>query len=147
MRHDRTSGTARWIGSACVLLALLPCLPARCMAQAQSGAQSLLGKTQLVPDLADDVYFTSDLITLGGWGVGLYIAGKPIDGLGGLRLDYGTSVASRRSMRSGLGSARLSFSKTLPGPPAGILRRSAGSVTYRSGRLGSPWSWIWPQRP
>ncbi len=52
------------------------------------------GKNQLVPDLADDVSFTSDQITLGYWGIGLYMAGKPIKYVGGLELNYGKSVAT-----------------------------------------------------
>lgn len=51
-------------------------------------------KQQLVPDLAEDVFFTADQITLGYAGVGLYIAGKPLEGLGGLELNYGTSIAT-----------------------------------------------------
>ncbi len=58
------------------------------------GVRFQYGKTQLVPELAEDVTFTSDVITLGACGVGLYIAGKPIDGLGGLRLNYGKSLAT-----------------------------------------------------
>jgi hypothetical protein len=52
------------------------------------------GKTQLVPDLADDVTFTSNQITLGGYGVGISMEGDPFDDFGGLKLDYGTSVAT-----------------------------------------------------
>ncbi len=52
------------------------------------------GRTQLVPDFADDVFFTTKRLTLGAWGAGLLIAGKPISDVGGLRLDYGKSVAT-----------------------------------------------------
>jgi len=52
------------------------------------------GRTQLVPDLADDVFFTTKRLTLGAWGAGLLIAGRPVDGLGGLKLDYGESIAT-----------------------------------------------------
>lgn len=51
------------------------------------------GKTQLVPGLADDVFFKTERWTLGGWGVGLAFAGRPDDS-GELRLDYGTSIAT-----------------------------------------------------
>ena len=52
------------------------------------------GRTQLVPDLAEDVHFTTKRLTIGGWGLGIMMAGKPIDKIGGLRLDYGTSFAT-----------------------------------------------------
>jgi hypothetical protein len=51
-------------------------------------------RTQLVPDLADDVYFTSRRLTVGVGGIGVSVAGKPFDDVGGLRLDYGKSVAT-----------------------------------------------------
>ena len=52
------------------------------------------GRTQLVPELADDVYFTSKRLTAAYAGIGIQIAGKPIDGLGNMRLDYGETVAT-----------------------------------------------------
>lgn len=58
------------------------------------GIRYSYGNTQLVPDLADDVYFKSHRILLGGWGVGLNVSGKPIDSMGKLRLDYGLSEAT-----------------------------------------------------
>jgi hypothetical protein len=58
------------------------------------GIRYSYGKTQLVPDLADDVYFKSHRILLGGWGVGVNVSGKPIDSMGKLRLDYGVSEAT-----------------------------------------------------
>lgn len=51
-------------------------------------------KTQLVPDLASDVYFRSRRITAGAWGVGLSLVGRPFDGLGQDYLDYGLSIAT-----------------------------------------------------
>ena len=47
------------------------------------------GTTQLVPDLASDIYFTSDQITLAGWGIGISIGGWPVEEIGGNDLDYG----------------------------------------------------------
>ena len=47
------------------------------------------GKTQLVPDLADDVYFRSDRFTLARWGIGI-TATAPF---GRNRLDYGETMA------------------------------------------------------
>ncbi len=44
--------------------------------------------TQLVPDLADDVFFEENRMTFGAWGVGVAISGKPY------RLDYGESEAT-----------------------------------------------------
>lgn len=40
-------------------------------------------------DVPNDTYFTANRVTLGGWGVGLAMAGTPVSGLGGLNLDYG----------------------------------------------------------
>ncbi len=47
------------------------------------------GKTQLVPDFADDVFFETKRLTLGGGGLALALAGRPLDRLGGLLVDYG----------------------------------------------------------
>lgn len=60
----------------------------------RSGVTYEWGRTQLVPDLAEDVFFTTKRLTVGIWGAGLRIAGKPIGDLGGLRLDYGKSFAT-----------------------------------------------------
>src|ERR1041384_8426019 len=40
------------------------------------GIRYSYGKTQLVPDLADDVFFKTHRIHVGGWGVGIAMAGK-----------------------------------------------------------------------
>jgi hypothetical protein len=61
------------------------------------GVRYSYGRTQLVPDLADDVYFTSHRFVVGFGGVGVSIAGKPVDGLGGYRLDYGLSEATNEN--------------------------------------------------
>ena len=58
------------------------------------GIQFEHGHTQLVPDLASDVFFDSDRLTLGAYGVGVVLAGKPISGLGRTHLDYGMSEAT-----------------------------------------------------
>lgn len=60
----------------------------------QRGIRYSYGNTQLVPDLADDVYFKSHRILLGAWGIGVNVSGKPIDSMGKLRLDYGLSTAT-----------------------------------------------------
>ncbi len=49
------------------------------------------GKTQLVPGLADDVFFESERWTIGAFGVGVSMAGKSEGMPGELRLDYGVS--------------------------------------------------------
>ena len=49
------------------------------------------GRTRLVPGLAANVVLTSDVITLGGGGLGVVMSGKPI---GQVKLDYGPSVAT-----------------------------------------------------
>jgi hypothetical protein len=51
-------------------------------------------RTQLVPSLADDVTLKSRRLTLGAYGLGVVLAGKPIDGLGSTRLSYGESQAT-----------------------------------------------------
>ena len=56
----------------------------------QRGLSYEYGKTQLVPGLAADVHFTTNVLKLGGGGVGLAFSGKPF-GLGGLHLSYGES--------------------------------------------------------
>lgn len=65
------------------------------------------GHTQLVPDVANDVTFDTGRFTVGGGGIGYEIAGHPIDGLGGLDLNYGTtggfSNGSERIEASGIG--------------------------------------------
>ena len=59
-----------------------------------SGVRYEYGRTQLVPDLADDVFFTTKRLTAAAYGLGFAFADKPIDGLGSIRLDYGTSQAT-----------------------------------------------------
>ena len=58
------------------------------------GIRYAYGKTRLVPDLASGVYFDTRRVTVGGWGVGVDLAGKPASGIGRDRLDYGKSVAT-----------------------------------------------------
>lgn len=60
----------------------------------QRGIRYSHGKTQLIPQLSDDVFFTSDRIALGAGGVGISIVGKPSEGLGELLLDYGPVYAT-----------------------------------------------------
>lgn len=60
----------------------------------QRGIRYSRGKTQLIPDLKKDIFFTSDRFAVGACGLGVSIAGKPIHGLGKLRLDYGLSEAT-----------------------------------------------------
>ncbi len=52
------------------------------------------GRTQLVPDLAEHVFFTTKRVTAGYWGLGILIAGRPSSKVGGQRLDYGVSIAT-----------------------------------------------------
>src|SRR5258705_13736084 len=40
------------------------------------------GKTRLVPELVDDVFFRSNVTTVGGFGIGAYMTGKPPKHLG-----------------------------------------------------------------
>lgn len=46
--------------------------------------------TQLVPGLANDVFLNSNVVEVGGGGLGVVFSGKPAGG-GGVRLDYGQS--------------------------------------------------------
>ncbi len=52
------------------------------------------GRTQLVPELAKDVYLTTNRVTFARGGLGLLVAGYPIDAAGGSRLDYGVETAT-----------------------------------------------------
>lgn len=91
--------------------------------------------TQLVPDLADDVFFETDRWTVGAWGVGLALATRPAD-QGRIHLDYGESEAtdefgnvvgtfnSFEDVESwGLGVNVLEFFESLVGPKAGSWSR------------------------
>ena len=49
------------------------------------------GHTRLVPEISPDITFNTNRFTFGAYGVGLEAAGKPVDGFGGTRLDYGPS--------------------------------------------------------
>jgi hypothetical protein len=44
--------------------------------------------------LAEGVYFTTDRVALGQWGIGMFMVDSPIGGLGRARLDYGTWTAT-----------------------------------------------------
>ena len=46
-------------------------------------------KVRLAPDLLDHIYFTSSRLTVGWGGLGVSFAGRPVEGLGELKLDYG----------------------------------------------------------
>lgn len=58
------------------------------------GLRFVYGRTQLVPELSDHVFFTTNEIMFGGGGLGARMSGKPIKALGSLRLDYGQSEAT-----------------------------------------------------
>ncbi|HET7903264.1 MAG TPA: hypothetical protein VFM17_01755 [Candidatus Eisenbacteria bacterium] len=60
----------------------------------QRGIRYQYGRTRLVPDLADDVTFTSKRLLVGAGGLGFSFAGKPLGSIGDLFLDYGESVAT-----------------------------------------------------
>src|SRR5436309_457264 len=55
----------------------------------QHGLRYEWGKTRLVPDLAADIQFESNVVKLGGSGLGVALSGK--QGIGSLKLDYGQS--------------------------------------------------------
>src|SRR5262245_57591173 len=56
----------------------------------QHGLSYEWSNTQLVPGLAADVHFSTNVLKLGASGLGLAFSGKPF-GLGGVHLDYGES--------------------------------------------------------
>lgn len=56
----------------------------------QHGLRYEWGRSRLVPGLADDVHFTTNVIKFGGAGVGVALSGQPF-GIGGLHLSYGES--------------------------------------------------------
>lgn len=47
------------------------------------------GRTRIVPDLADNVWFTSKRVTLAAYGMGVSLEGWPIEDLGGSHLSFG----------------------------------------------------------
>src|SRR5437016_1615587 len=51
-------------------------------------------RTRLLPDFLPDAYFASSRFVLGGSGVGMSLIGRPFDGMGNVRLDYGSSLFS-----------------------------------------------------
>lgn len=53
------------------------------------GIRYTYGRTQLVPEVADDAYFTTRRIAAGFGGVGISFAGRPLDDIGKAHLDYG----------------------------------------------------------
>ena len=56
------------------------------------------GRTKLSPDNSELEYtFATDRITFGARGVGIFLTGFPVDGLGRTRLDYGESTATDES--------------------------------------------------
>ena len=57
----------------------------------ESGFRYEYGHTQLLPQLASDLSFTSSVLKLGGYGIGTVIAGEPF---GGMELNYGASLAT-----------------------------------------------------
>ena len=48
------------------------------------------GRTKLIPNT--DVYFISKRFTLAAWGIGIESAGNPMEGMGGLREEFGTGM-------------------------------------------------------
>jgi hypothetical protein len=63
------------------------------------GVRYTWGETQLVPDLADDVYFTTKETTVAAYGLGFSFAGQPGD-FGSMRLSYGISEGTDESGNS-----------------------------------------------
>ena len=55
-----------------------------------TGVRYLHTHTQLVPELSNDVFLNSNVVQVGGGGVGIVFSGQPFDA-GGVRLNYGLS--------------------------------------------------------
>ena len=58
------------------------------------GMHWVWGHTNLLPEISNDITFDTNQLTLGGGGIGFESSGKPIDGLGGTRLSYGSSAGT-----------------------------------------------------
>ena len=63
----------------------------------EQGIRYSRARFQLLPDLANDVFFTADHVAAGACGVGVSITGKPFSSLGGYQLDYGVSYATNEN--------------------------------------------------
>lgn len=55
------------------------------------------GETELVPDLTDGVFYRTHRVSVGAYGLAVATAGRPYDGLGRQRLDYGESRVTDNS--------------------------------------------------
>ena len=53
------------------------------------GVRYQYARSRLVPGIAEDVLLTSHRITLTAYGLGLELAGRPLESLGGTKLEYG----------------------------------------------------------
>ncbi len=96
-----------------------------------SGVRWEYGHTQLVPDLASDVFLRSERVLVGAYGVGVEFMGDP-SGLGHLRLDYGLST-----MTDGSGNVIGTFSsyETVAASGIGVsLPRLVDGVLALAGR-------------
>jgi hypothetical protein len=82
------------------------------------GVRYQYARSQLVPGLADDVFLTSDRVTLGAFGVGLEV--------GRTNLDYGGSYESYEKVGAIAVGASLSglVRSVVPGSPAAALARN-----------------------
>ncbi|MGH7740541.1 MAG: hypothetical protein ACRENS_00810 [Candidatus Eiseniibacteriota bacterium] len=72
-------------------------------------------RTHLVPDVPEDIEFKTGRFTIGGAGIGYEMAGHPIDGMGGLDVDYGNQLGSERIEASGVGVSLALLSTSILG--------------------------------
>jgi hypothetical protein len=97
-----------------------------------SGLRYSFGRTRLLPQLTDDIHFTSQRITLAGGGLGFASSGRPLDGLGGQRLSYGRSW-----LEDDTGAPLGQFEAHEDADSWGAGASLAGVTTFLAHRLGS----------
>lgn len=97
-----------------------------------SGLRYSFGRTRLLTQLTDDIHFTSHRLTLAGGGLGFESSGRPLDGLGGQRLDYGRSWLTDEN-----GMLQGTFESHEDADSWGAGASLAGVTTFLAHRLGS----------
>jgi len=103
----------------------------------QHGLSYEYGTTKLVPTLADDVEFNTNVLKLGGGGLGFAFSGKPF-GAGGVDLDYGESEGTDPS---GNPTGTFSSYERVDAWSFGIsAARTAESIAMMTGHDPQSWS-------
>lgn len=92
-----------------------------------------------VPELADHVFMSSRRLSLGLWGVGVSVAGQPIDVIGGTDLEYGRSEST--DIFGNVVPGPLSYEHTRSWSLGASLASVFDEVSSRSGRPSSISDW------